>query len=77
VVHVRFDFSEERIASIIRVKRISEQVTMLSLMAIHLQAIANVPSPLILGTLMMEAIRSFEASVLRKATRPHIPRHSS
>jgi hypothetical protein len=39
----------ERIASIIRMKRISELV-----------AIIDVPSSLILSTLMMEEIRSFE-----------------
>jgi hypothetical protein len=34
---------------------------------------ANVPSSLILVTLMMEAIRSFETSVLTRTTRFNIP----
>jgi hypothetical protein len=34
---------------------------------------ANVPSSLILVTLMMEAIRSSETSVLTRATWRHIP----
>jgi hypothetical protein len=51
----------ERIASIIRVKRVSKLVT------------ANVvPSSPILFTLMM-AIRTFETSIFTKATRRHIP----
>jgi hypothetical protein len=33
---------------------------------------ANVPNMLILVTLMMEALGSYEASVLRRATRRHI-----
>jgi hypothetical protein len=34
---------------------------------------ANVPSSLILSTLMFEAMHSSETSVLTKATRRHIP----
>jgi hypothetical protein len=57
VALVRSDVSEERIASIIMVKRISELVT------------ANVvPSSLILFTMMMEVIRFNEMSVLTRAT---------
>jgi hypothetical protein len=55
-VLVRTDDSEERIASIIRVKRIGE-----------------VGSTLILVTLVMVAIHSFESSVLTRATRRNIP----
>jgi hypothetical protein len=54
--------SEERIASIIRVRRINESDT------------ANaVPSSLILVTLMMQAIRSFETSVLPRLSQRHSP----
>jgi hypothetical protein len=35
----------------------------------------NVPNSLILFTLMMEAIRSSDMSVLTTATRRHIPEH--
>jgi hypothetical protein len=55
VIFVRTDISEERISSIIRVKRISELGT------------ANVPTSLILFTLMIET------SVLTKATGRNIP----
>jgi hypothetical protein len=57
MVLVRTDVSEERIASIIRVKRICEVV----------------PSSLIVLNLLMEAIRSSETSVLTRATMCHIP----
>jgi hypothetical protein len=55
---VRTYDSEERIVSIIRVKRITNHI------------IANVvPSSLILFILMMEALHSSETSVLTKARR--------
>jgi hypothetical protein len=56
------DFSEERIVPIIGVRRIGELGTTLT-----------VTSSPIHVTLMMEAIRSFEALVLTRATRRHIP----
>jgi hypothetical protein len=62
VALVRADVSEELSASIIRVIRIGELGTTL----------ANVSSP-ILVTLMMEALSSFEAPVLTRATRRNIP----
>jgi hypothetical protein len=55
------DVSEERIASIIRVKRISELGTTL---LVNSKFANIVPSSLSLFTLMMEAIRSYETSVL-------------
>jgi hypothetical protein len=63
VAVIRADVSEERISSILMVGRISE-----------LGVTANVvSSSLIPYTLMMEAIRSSEMSVLTRATRRHIP----
>jgi hypothetical protein len=64
MVIVRTDVSEERIAAIIKVKRISELGTAL-----------GVTSSLIVFNLMMEADRSSETSVLTRATR-HIPEDS-
>jgi cobalamin synthase len=61
VAVVSYD-SEESIATIIRVSRIGE-----------LGATLAVATSLILFTLMMEAIRSSETSVLTRATRRHIP----
>jgi hypothetical protein len=64
VTLVRTDASEQFIASIIRMiknQRDSEIVT------------TNVPSLLILFTVMMEAIRSSETSVLTSTTLRHIP----
>jgi hypothetical protein len=56
---VRTDVSEERIASIIRVKKVAELRSLLQLLVT-----ANVVSgSLILFTMMMEAILSFETSV--------------
>jgi hypothetical protein len=72
--------SEERIASIIRVRQIGELGTMLgvtsnrtlSLLQLLVMTIV-VPSSPILLALMMETIRSFEPSVLTRAIRRHIP----
>jgi hypothetical protein len=65
VALIRADFSEELVASIIRVTRIGE---------LRLLFTGNfVPSLLIVVTLMMEAIRSFETSVLARTTQRDIP----
>jgi hypothetical protein len=67
---VRADVSEEVIASIIRVTRISELRTTLTASS----NISNVvPNARILFTVMMEEIRSPKKSVLTRATRRHIP----
>jgi hypothetical protein len=60
VAFIRTDVSEKRRASIIKVTRIDELLTV------------NVPSSSILVTLMMEALRSSETSVLTRATRRNI-----
>jgi hypothetical protein len=80
VTILRTDITEEPIASTIRVTRISELGTTLALTktgersVIRLRVIANVvPSPPILVTLMMEAIRSSETSVLTTFKRFNIP----
>jgi hypothetical protein len=64
VALVRTDVSEEHITSIIRVTRIA---------LLRLVVTADVPSSLILLTLMMVAIRLTETSVLTRATRRNIP----
>jgi hypothetical protein len=61
VALVRTDVSEELCVSIIKVRGIGELVT------------ADVRSSQILVTLMMEALRSSESSVLTRATRCNIP----
>jgi hypothetical protein len=61
VALVRTDIKEERIACIIRVRRISE-------LWITLAVSSNWSTPLMMGT-----IRSSEMSVLTKATRRHVP----
>jgi hypothetical protein len=72
VAIVRIDVSEERISSIIRMKRISELIFLRSVL--WLPDTANVVlSSLIVFTLMMEAIRPSEKSVLAWVTRRHIP----
>jgi hypothetical protein len=68
VVLVRTDISEELGASIIRVARISE----LGTLAVASNRSMLVPSSPILVTLMMEALSSFEMSVLTRATRRNI-----
>jgi cobalamin synthase len=69
---VETDVLEERIASIIRVTRIGEQGTLAVFLRSVLQLLVNtsvVPSSHILVTLMVEALRSSETSVLTRATR--------
>jgi hypothetical protein len=67
VAVVRTDVSEERIASVIRMKKISE----LEMLAVLVTA--NVaPSSLIFFAMMMETIRSSKTWVITKATRRHI-----
>jgi hypothetical protein len=69
VALVRTDVSEELNASIIRVTRIGELGTLRRLLVT-----ANViPSSPILVTLMMEALGSFETTVLTRATWRNIP----
>jgi hypothetical protein len=68
---VRTDVSVEPIASIIRVTRICELGTIRSVL--RLLVIANISSTPIFVTLMMEALRSSETSVLTRATRRKIP----
>jgi hypothetical protein len=72
---LRTDVSEERIVSFIGVTRIGElgKLAVTSNRSIVLHVIANVPSLLILSTLMMEAIRSSETSVHTRVTRANIP----
>jgi hypothetical protein len=60
VALVRANVSEELSVSIIRVTRIGELM-------------ANVPSSPILVTMMMEALRSSETSVLTRATQRNAP----
>jgi hypothetical protein len=61
---VRTDVWKERV-TIIRMERISKLG--------NTQAVNVVPNSLILITLLMEAIRSFEKSVLTRVIRRHIP----
>jgi hypothetical protein len=63
------DVSEERIASIIGVDKISVFHYVLQLLV----SVKAVPSSLILITLKMEAIRSSETSVLTRAIERHMP----
>jgi hypothetical protein len=80
---VRTDVSDERIASIIRVTRNSELGTMLAVTGnrstlrrntkLQLLVTADIRSLPILITLMTEAMRSSETSVLATAIRRHIP----
>jgi hypothetical protein len=72
---VRTDVSEERIASFIRVLGVDDLATTLAVTSKRrLLVIANVvPSSLIIANLMMEALHSYETSIVRKATRLNIP----
>jgi hypothetical protein len=66
---VRTNVSEGRIASIIRMKAVGELGTRLTVTTeAHCKEILS-----IIFILMMEAIRSFETSVLTRATRRNIP----
>jgi hypothetical protein len=69
VALLRIDISEERIAYIIRVTRI---VFLRSVRRLLVTA-SFVPSSPILITLMMEALRSSETSILTKATWRNVP----
>jgi acetolactate synthase regulatory subunit len=68
VALVRTDVSEERIAPIIRVTRISELGTTLAVTSNQNHAAKKIHV-----TLVMEAIRSSDASIHTKATRRNIP----
>jgi hypothetical protein len=77
-VLVRTEVSEVRIASIIRVTGSGELGTTLAVTSNRrsvrrLLVMANVPSPLVLVTLMMEAIRPSETSVLTRTAWRNIP----
>jgi hypothetical protein len=75
VALVRTDVLEERRASIIRVTSIGELGTTLAVTSSvrRLLVTAIVVPNLPILTLMMEALRSFETSVLTRATRRNIP----
>jgi hypothetical protein len=78
VTLVRTDVSEERSASFMRVKRIGKLrvtlvVTSNQRSLLYLLVTAKVPSSSILVTLIMEALRSSETSVLTRAARRNIP----
>jgi hypothetical protein len=66
VALVRTDVSDECIASIIRLERIGSELRML----VTVNVVSN---SLILVSLMMEAVSSFETLVLTRATRRNIP----
>jgi hypothetical protein len=60
------DLSEERVATIIRAKRVSELATALAVTS------NNLPSKMIRFTLILETLRSPETSVLTRAIWSHI-----
>jgi hypothetical protein len=68
VALVRTGVTEESFSSIIRAVTISE-LTVFLRNVLQLLVTVNVPSALIFSTLMMEAIYSPEASVLRRVMR--------
>jgi hypothetical protein len=76
VILVGTDVSEELIASITRVKRISDLETSAFLRSVlQLLVTANVvPSSQIVSTLIMEDTRSSETSVLTRTKRRNIPK---
>jgi hypothetical protein len=83
VAPVRTDVSEERIATIIRMKRTRELVTTLletsnrRTIQRNLLVIANlVRTPPIVVILMMEAIRSCKRPVLTRATQRNVSKDS-
>jgi hypothetical protein len=71
MVLVRTDVLEELSASFITVTRIGEQF--LRSVRRLLDTASVVPNPPILVTLMKEALRSYETSVLTRVTRSNIP----
>jgi hypothetical protein len=71
---VRTDISEESVASIFRVERISELATTFPISCKPANA---APSSLILSTLKMEEIRYSETLILTRPTRRHIPEDRS
>jgi hypothetical protein len=82
VAVVRIDVLDEYITSIIKVTRIVELGTTLTVASnrklflrsvLLLLVTANVSSSLIIFTMMIEAIRCSETSAHTKATRRHIP----
>jgi hypothetical protein len=75
VALIRTEVSEEFSASIIRVTRIGELGTTLAVTSNRrkLRRNTNVPSSPIIVTLMMEALTSFETSVLATVKRRKIP----
>jgi hypothetical protein len=70
VALVRTNVSKELNASIIRVARICELGTTLSVTIVMANVVASSPT---LVALIMEALNSSETSVLTKATRHNIP----
>jgi hypothetical protein len=75
VALVRTDVSKELSAFIIRVTRISELGTTLTMCQLPVKANV-VPSSPILVTLMMEALSSSETSVLTRATCRNMPEYA-